>query len=299
MALSARDLAGSYYNEVITSPFTFFATAGALYRSLCKPVFVDIDLRTFNLDIAQIESKISEKTSAIMPVNLFGQMCDIESIESIDSNLYVIQDSCQSIGALWKGKKINKDVNCLSFFPSKNLGCFGDGGAVLTDDEDVYNRLKQTRNHGQSNQYFHDFVGGNFRGDAIQAAILSVKLKRLNLWTQRRQANAELYDKLLRDSLVITPYIDENAMSVYNQYTIQVNNRDEVKSHLLKNDIGCAVYYPLPLHLQPCFQYLGYKKGDFPNAEYASEHVLSLPIYPELTEDQICFVAEKVLEAAK
>ncbi len=287
-------------DEVITTPFTFFATAGCIARTGAKPIFVDIDEKTYNIAPAGIESVISKKTRAIMPVHLFGQMADMDPIMAIagSNSLAVIEDAAQAIGSTYKNKKAGSigTAGCFSFFPSKNLGGIGDGGMVVTSDEAFADRLRIMRNHGQWPQYCYKHIGGNFRLDSIQAAALSVKLKHLDKWSKARRKNAAYYNKKFKDTEVVTPYINPDCESIYNQYVVRVPRRDEVLAHLKENNIGCAIYYPIPLHLNQCFQYLGYKKGDFPVCEKAAEEVLALPVYPELTDEMKDFVVKTVLD---
>lgn len=286
-------------DEVITTPFTFFATAGCIVRVGAKPVFVDIDPKTYNIDPAGIEAAVTDNTKAIMPVHLFGQMADMDSIMAVAGScgLAVIEDACQSISSEYKGKKAGSigTAGCFSFFPSKNLGGIGDGGMTVTNDADLYERLKVMRNHGQTGVYEHEYIGGNFRLDPIQAAALLVKLPHLDDWSAGRRSNAAYYDKKFAGTVVETPYISDDCVSIFNQYVIRVPKRDEVLSHLRANDIGCAVYYPVPLHLQKCFASLGCKEGDLPNAEKVSRQVLALPVYPELTSEMQDFVVETIL----
>ncbi len=294
IALMAEKI--GFGDEVITTPFTFFATAGAIARVGAKPVFVDIDKDSFNIDPTAIEAKITPRTRAIIPVHLFGQCADMDAIMAIarKHNLIVIEDACQSIGSEYKGHRAGSigDYGAFSFFPSKNLGCFGDGGLVstLTDERD--GKLRSLRNHGQSATYIHTEVGGNFRLDALQAAILSIKLRHLDSWSDARQKNADEYREMFAasgvlDNIVLPEVMPYATRHIYNQYTIRVLNgrRDELKAFLLKNNIGCAVYYPLCLHEQDCFANLGGKAGDCPVAEQAAKEVLSLPIYPESTTE--------------
>jgi dTDP-4-amino-4,6-dideoxygalactose transaminase len=289
-------------DEVITTPYTFFATCGSIARVGAKTVFVDID-ENYEINEKQIESKVTKKTKAIIPVHLFGRCANMEAIEIIAKryNLAIIEDACQAIGSEHLGRRAGSigHFGCFSFFPSKNLGAAGDAGAVTTNDEKLYKKLKVYREHGSFNRYQHEVVSGNFRIDALQAAILSVKIKYLDSWTAKRQQNAKLYDELFKDTSVRVTATDPRFKHIYNQYVIYLNNRDEVSEHLQKNEIACAVYYPSPLSCQPCFEHLGYKEGSLPNAELASKCTLALPIYPELTEEQIHFVAKKVLEVAK
>ncbi len=297
-ALMAMDIGAG--DEVITTTFTFFATAGCIARTGASPVFVDIDPKTYNIDPALIEKAVTEKTKAILPVHLFGQMADMDAVMAIAKkhNLAVIEDAAQSITSVYKGKKAGSigNAGCFSFFPSKNLGGIGDGGMIVTNDKDLYEKLIVTRDHGQDPRYYYKFVGGNFRLDPIQAAALSVKLPHLQKWSQARRDNAAFYDEKFKNADMKTPYISEDCVSIYNQYTICVENRDELLKHLQKNDIGCAVYYPLSLHLQKCFAELGFKKGDFPVSEKLTENIMALPVYPELTKEMTQYVAEKVLE---
>ena len=286
-------------DEVITTPFTFFATVGCIARTGAKPVFVDINPKTYNIDPDLIESALTEKTKAIMPVHLFGQMADMSPIMEVanDHNLVVIEDAAQSITSVYKGRKAGSigTVGCFSFFPSKNLGGAGDGGMVVTNDEDLYNRIKIMRNHGSSPKYYHKFVGGNFRLDPIQAAVLLVKLPYLDDWSRARRDNAAYYNKRFEGTIVETPYIRPECTSIYNQYCVRVPRRDELIARLKKSNIGCEVYYPLPAHLQECFRDLGYKEGDLPKSERASREILALPVYPELTDEMKDYVVDTVL----
>jgi len=286
-------------DEVITTPFTFFATVGCIARIGAKPVFVDIDPKTYNLNPNIVEQAITRKTKAIVPVHLFGQMADMDPIVEIADkyNLSVIEDAAQSITSTYKGRKAGSigAAGCFSFFPSKNLGGAGDGGMIVTNNEQLYSRLKTMRNHGSNPKYYHQFVGGNFRLDAIQAAVLLVKLSYLDDWSETRRRNAAFYNEKFTDTVVETPYIHPDCVSIYNQYVIRIPKRDEVLAHLRKENIGCEIYYPCPMHLQECFRNLGYKQGDFPETEKASKEVLAIPIYPELTDDMQDGVAEKII----
>ncbi|MHC4534743.1 MAG: DegT/DnrJ/EryC1/StrS family aminotransferase [Planctomycetota bacterium] len=286
-------------DEVITTPFTFFATVGCIVRAGAKPVFVDIDPETFNINAELIESVVTERTKAVMPVHLFGQMADMDPIMEVANkyNLAVIEDAAQSITSTYKNRKAGSigTVGCFSFFPSKNLGCAGDGGMIVTNDEDLCDRLKIMRNHGANPKYYHKYIGGNFRLDPIQAAVLLVKLRHLDSWSQARRSNAAFYDEKFAGTVIKTPYINSDCVSIYNQYVIRVLKRDELVAHLQDKGIGCAIYYPVPMHLQECFGYLGYKMGDFPQAEKAAEEVLAIPIYPELTEEMKAHVCEVIL----
>jgi dTDP-4-amino-4,6-dideoxygalactose transaminase len=286
-------------DEVITTPFTFFATVGCIARVGARPVFVDIDNETYNIDPDLVEQAVTKRTRAIVPVHLFGQMADMDPIMEIAEkyNLVVIEDAAQSITSTYKGRKAGSigTVGCFSFFPSKNLGGAGDGGMIVTNNEQLYGRLKTMRNHGSNPKYYHPFIGGNFRLDAIQAAILLVKLFYLDEWSQARRRNAAFYGEKFAGTIVGAPYINPDCVSIYNQYVIRIPNRDEVMALLRKENIGCEIYYPCPMHLQECFSNLGYKQGDFPVAEKASEEVLAIPIYPELTNDMQNYVAEKII----
>jgi dTDP-4-amino-4,6-dideoxygalactose transaminase len=288
-------------DEVITTPYTFFATAGAIARAGATCVFVDIEPDTFNIDPSKIAAAVTDKTKAIIPVHLFGQTADMDAIMSlaVQHDLIVIEDAAQAIGATYKGRKAGSigTAGCFSFFPSKNLGGLGDGGMVVTQDEELADRLLQCRDHGMKPRYFHKWVGANFRLDTIQAAGLIVKLKYLDGWSAQRRANADRYNELFADVPdVVTPTVRDGNVSIYNQYVIRVPRRDELQAFLIENGIGCAIYYPLSLHEQECFAPLGYAKGDFPESEKAAAETLALPIYPELTDEQIVYVADKVKE---
>lgn len=287
-------------DEVITTPFTFFATAGTVARLGAKPVFVDIEPDSCNIDPAIIEKKITEKTRAIIPVHLFGQVAQMKPIIEIAErhNLAVIEDAAQAIGATQDKIKCGSfgRLGCFSFYPTKNLGGFGDGGLVTTNDEKLADKIRILRDHGQNPRYHYKLIGGNFRLDSIQAAVLNVKLKYLDCWNEKRRKNAALYDSIFTNSQIKPPKIDSNNVSIYHQYTVTVPKRDEMQKFLAKNKIGSAVFYPKPLHLQDCFRGLGYRRGDFPVAERLCRQVLSLPIYPELTAEQIEYVAKTVLK---
>ena len=287
-------------DEVITTPFTFFATVGCIVRTGAKPVFVDIDPRTFNINPNLIETAVTEKTRAIMPVHLFGQMADMDPIMKIAArhNLFVTEDAAQSITSTYKGKKAGSigTAGCFSFFPSKNLGGIGDGGMIVTNDEELYHRLFIMRNHGSEPKYYHKYVGGNFRLDPIQAAALLVKLPYLDEWSQARRQNAAYYNEKFKDTVVQTPYVDPDCLMIYNQYVIRVPRRDGLFAHLKEKGIGCEIYYPVPMHLQECFEYLGYKPGDFPESEKAAKEVLALPVYPELTDEMQGYLVKILLE---
>ncbi len=286
-------------DEVITTPFTFFASAGSIARTGAKPVFVDIDPKTYNIDPNQIEAAVTENTKAILPVHLFGQMADMDPIMEVAQrhDLAVIEDAAQSITSTYKGRKAGSigTAGCFSFFPSKNLGGIGDGGMVVTNDRPFYERMMIMRDHGQKPQYFYHYVGGNFRLDPIQAAALLVKLPHLDDWSQARRQNAAYYDKRFAGTVVQTPYVSPDCKTIYNQYCIRVPRRDDVIAHLRERGIGSAIYYPVPLHLQKCFAYLGHKQGDFPQSEKAAQEIMALPVYPELTDAMQDAVVDAVL----
>ena len=294
-------------DEVITSPFSFFATAGSIARVGATPVFVDIDPRSLNIDPAKIEAKITSKTKAIIPVHLFGQMADMDPIMDLAKahGLAVIEDAAQSIGSEYKGRDgVSRragsigDVGCFSFFPSKNLGGIGDGGAVTTNNPELHEKMNVLRIHGSKQRYYHESVGGNFRLDTIQAAVLLIKLRHLEEQHQRRIENAKLYNNLLAGAPGISlPEVTVQGRMIYNQYTIRVSDRSRYIAALESAKIGNAVYYPVPLHLQECFKELGYKPGDCPNAEAAANDVLSVPIFAELTPSQQRYVADAILSA--
>jgi dTDP-4-amino-4,6-dideoxygalactose transaminase len=301
LVLAVKALGIGVGDEVITTPFTFFATASSIWRNHAKPVFVDIDPDTFNLDPAKIEAAITEKTKAIMPVHLFGQCCNMDAIMQIAKkhNLRVIEDNAQGIGSTWNGKMSCSfgDIGTLSFFPSKNLGAMGDAGMCLTNDDELAAGLRQLRVHGENPKYYHQWVGMNSRLDTLQAAVLLVKLEALAGWSQARRANAAFYDNELKGIAGLkTPKIAPQAVTIYNQYTLVTEQRDQLMAHLQKKDIGCAVYYPLPLHIQQCFSELGYQNGDLPIAEKMATQVLSIPIYPELTDEMKQYVVASIRE---
>jgi dTDP-4-amino-4,6-dideoxygalactose transaminase len=321
-------------DEVIVPTYSFFATAGVVARLNAVPVFTDIDPVTFNIDPAKIEEKITDKTKAIIPVHLYGQSADMEPIMEIAKrhNLKVIEDGAQALSVQYKdGRSVGTigDLGCFSFFPSKNLGAYGDGGMVVSMDEELGEKVKLLRMHGSYPKYYHKIVGGNFRLDALQAAVLNVKLPHLNDWSAKRRENANLYTTLFRqaglsetegitkfdnNNKVLLPkpvYKNQNGNNspqlsilnsqllhyhIYNQYVIRVEKRDELREFLKENDIASEIYYPVPFHRQECFANLGYKDEEFPNANFAAEHSLALPVYPELTKEQIEYVVSKIAE---
>lgn len=283
-------------DEVITSAFTFFATAGAIARVGAVPVFVDIDPLTFNIDPSQIEAKITAKTKAIMPVHLYGQCADQEEINRLAAHyrLEVIEDAAQAIGATFRGRKTGAlgTMACFSFFPTKNLGAYGDGGMIVTERDDLADKLRTLRAHGSKPKYYHHVLGCNSRLDELQAAILNVKLPHLETWIAKRQAIARQYDVLLSEQCpeVVTPVIAPDRRHVFHQYTIRAPRRNELQAYLKENGVETMVYYPKPLHLQPVFEYLGYREGDLPETEKACGEALSLPMFPELTAEQQQYV---------
>lgn len=288
-------------DEVITTPFTFIATAGAIVRCGARPVFADIDKATFNIDPSKLEERITSRTKAIICVHLFGQMADMDAVMDIARrrNLRVIEDAAQAIGAEYKGKKAGSigDFGCFSFFPTKNLGAYGDGGMITANSQELFEKIKLLKNHGSSSKekYINIIVGTNSRLDALQAAILKVKLRYLPDWNRLRLEHARRYAGQLA-KLVMVPAIGENQNHTFHQYTVRSGSRDKLHDHLQVRDIPTMVYYPMPLHLQPAFQYLGYRDGDFPESERASREVLSLPIYPELPESEQDAVIEAIKE---
>jgi len=299
IALRALDIGRG--DQVITTPFTFFATAGTIHNAGATPVFVDIEPRTFNISPAAVKAALTTRVKAIVPVDLFGQMAPLEQIAMAAPRIPIIEDAAQSIGArrnvagAWIMAGQGATIGTFSFFPSKNLGGYGDGGMIVTQDQAIADRLMRLRTHGSVKTYFHEEVGYNSRLDALQAAVLAAKLPHLAGWSARRRENAAFYDEAFADvPEVVTPFIDPQNESIYNQYTIRAQRRDDLQSHLKGRGIGNAIYYPLPLHLQPCFAYLGYKEGSCPEAERASREVLSLPVFPELTSSQRDEVVEAV-----
>jgi dTDP-4-amino-4,6-dideoxygalactose transaminase len=297
MALNIR--AG---DEVVTSPFSFFSTAGSIARLGARPVFVDIDRATFNMDAGGVVSAMTSRTKAIMPVHLFGQSADMAPILEISERfgVPVVEDAAQAIGTCYRGRPVGGIgvIGCFSFFPTKNLGAFGDAGLVTTSDGVLARKLRALRQHGGEVKYRHDLVGGNFRLDALQAAILRVKLPHLDSWTAARRRNAERYEALFKKTdlggTVTLPARSADSTHIYNQFVVRVPERDRLRAHLQSSGIGSEVYYPVPLHLQPCFRELGYRTGSFPVAETAASEALALPIYGELTEAQQSSVVEAI-----
>lgn len=310
-------------DEVIVPTYSFFATAGVVSRLNAIPVLTECDPITFNIDVEDIKRKITPKTKAIIPVHLYGQSADMDEIMEIakEHNLFVVEDAAQAIGTQYKdGRCVGSigHIGCYSFFPSKNLGCFGDGGLITTNDDELAKILTIKRVHGGEPKYYHKVIGGNFRLDAIQAVVVSVKLPHLNAWSNKRRENASLYTELFvaagladqtgrtkfdtNNKVLLPKAVYENFSStvpnyhIYNQYIIRVEERDALREYLTKNDIATEIYYPVPFHLQECFGDLGNKKGDFPVSEFCADTSIALPIYPELSDDQIKYVVDKISE---
>ncbi len=285
-------------DEVIIPTFSFFATAGVVHNLGAQPVFVDIGPYTYNLDPDLIEEKISKKTKVIMPVHLFGQTCDMDPILNLAKkyNLKVVEDAAQALSAEYKNKKAGSlgDLGCFSFFPSKNLGGMGDGGMVVTNNPELAEKVKLLRTHGAKQKYYHDQVGYNSRLDTLQAGVLNVKLKYLDSWSKKRREHAQVYNENLQGLQIQLPKAESFNYHIYNQYTISVPNRDGLKDFLKQKGIGCEIYYPVPLHLQECFRYLGYENGSCPVAEKKAQEVISLPVFPELTEAEQTYVISAI-----
>jgi dTDP-4-amino-4,6-dideoxygalactose transaminase len=292
-------------DEVITTPYTFFATGGCIARVGAKPVFVDIDPVTFNIRADLVEAAVTEKTRAIVPVHLFGQCAEMDPILDVAARhrLVVIEDAAQAIGAEYKGRRAGSIAHygCFSFFPSKNLGAFGDGGMVVTNSPEKAERLAIFRNHGAKPKYYHKSIGGNFRLDTLQAAVIEVKLRHLDAWTEGRQANAARYERLfaaaglVEKGAAILPRITQNR-HIFNQYVIRAKERDRLQAFLKEREIGSEVYYPVSLHRQECFQYLGCREGDFPESEKAARETLALPVFPELRDEEAEYVVRTISE---
>ncbi|EDZ62092.1 DegT/DnrJ/EryC1/StrS aminotransferase [Sulfurimonas gotlandica GD1] len=296
LALMALDIGQG--DEVITTPFTFIATAEVIAFLGAKPVFVDIDEESYNIDPTKIENVITDKTKAIMPVSLYGQCADMDAINEIAKkhDIPVIEDACQSFGATYKGKKSCNlsTIGCTSFFPSKPLGAYGDGGAIFTNDDELATKMRMLLNHGQNERYKHKYIGINGRLDAVQAAVLNVKLKHFDKEVKARDDIGSRYSDLLEDANVITPSIAQDCTSVYAQYSVRAKDREELVAKLSALEIPTAVHYPVPLHLQEAFIYLGYKEGDFPISEVVSTQIMSLPMSPYLTEAQQDFIVKSI-----
>jgi dTDP-4-amino-4,6-dideoxygalactose transaminase len=319
LALMALDVKPG--DEVIVPTYSFFATAGVVSRLNAVPVFTDIDPATFNINPKEIEKKVTRKTKAIIPVHLYGQSCEMTEVMRMAAkyNLKVVEDAAQAIGSQYKdGRSTGAigTVGCFSFFPSKNLGCFGDGGLITTNDDELAEKIRILRVHGAEPKYYHKIIGGNFRLDALQAAVIRIKLPHLDSWSNKRRMNAETYTSLFTDAglsegtgeltftgknkvLLPKPVYKSSGLRnyhIYNQYIIRVEYRNELRKFLGENKIGTEIYYPVPFHLQECFSGLGYQKGDFPAAEEAADTSLALPIYPELSSEQVKYVVEKIAE---
>jgi len=305
-------------DEVITTPYTFFATAGSIARTGARPVFVDIDPETYNLRADQVEAAVTDKTRAIMVVYLYGLMADMDPIMDVARRhkLIVIEDAAQAIGSEYKGRRAGSigEYGCFSFFPSKNLGGAGDGGMVVTQDATRAEKLATMRNHGMKPKYFNKYIGGNFRLDALQAAVINVKLKHLDDWSRARQRNALRYHRLFEEAglgpdRVTLPWFprstdpdkagDCTCRHIFNQYVIRAKDRDALREHLSKAGVGTEIYYPVPLHLQECFAYLGHQAGDYPESEKAADETVALPIYPELTDEQAEYVVSSIRDFCK
>jgi len=287
-------------DEVVTTAYSFFASAGTVANVGAMPVFMDIDPRTYNLDPHRLEAAITPATKAVIAVHLYGQCCDLTAVKAVceKHDVWLIEDAAQAIGAEWEGRRAGSvgDLGCFSFFPSKNLGAAGDGGMVTTQDQALAERVRLLREHGSKPKYYHSIVGTNSRLDALQAAILRVKLRHLDRWSEGRAKNAALYDRLFEGSRVGRPYHDPRTRHIYNQYVIRVADRDALRQHMTERGVGTEIYYPVALHLQKCFANLGYTEGSMPHSEAAARETLALPIYPELTEEQIRYVATTVRE---
>lgn len=297
LTLSLKVIGVGEGDEVITVPNTFIATVDAISRNGAKPIFVDIDPETYNIDVTQIEEKITDKTKAISPVHLYGQPADMDEIIKIgrEYNLMIIEDACQAHGSEYKGKKVGSigDVGCFSFYPAKNLGAYGDGGIIVTNNEEIAERIKMLRNYGQSKKYYHDFVGYNSRLDEIQAAVLQVKLRYLDEWNEKRREHAKLYNELLEKVPGIEKPIEKDyAKHVYHLYVIRCENRDKLQRYLGSKGVSTGIHYPIPVHLQKAYKQLGYKQEDFLITEKYSTEILSLPMFPELLDDEIEYVVK-------
>ncbi|SFV52748.1 Lipopolysaccharide biosynthesis protein RffA [hydrothermal vent metagenome] len=299
LAMMALDIKPG--DEIITTPFTFIATAETIAFLGAKPVFVDIDEKTYNIDPSKIEEKITPKTKAIIAVSLYGQPCDMDALEELKikhSQLKIIIDGAQSFGSTYKGKTDSNlgDISTTSFFPAKPLGCFGDGGAVFTNDEALATKMKSLRVHGQSKRYHHKYIGMGGRMDTLQCAVVNVKLKYYKEDLVLRQEVAKKYNSKfkIQNSELVLPFISKDCTSAFAQYSVRVKNRDEVQAKLKEQGIPTAVHYPMPLHLQECFEYLGYKKGDFPISERVSAEIMSLPMNPYVSDEEIDYIKENI-----
>ena len=301
LALMALDVKAG--DEVITTPFSFFATAACITRLGARPVFVDIDPRTYNLDVSQVADAVTSRTKAIMPVHLYGQCAAMDPLLDVSNRrgVPIVEDAAQAIGAADNGRPAGSMglIGCFSFYPTKNLGGAGDGGMLTTNDDDVAARLRRLRAHGGANEYEHDEVGINSRLDELQAAVLRIKFPSLDRWSNERAQKAAVYTRLLNEAelsfSLAPPHVREDGRHIFHQYVIRVpGNRDALMEHLKSRGVGTKVYYPIPLHLQACFNYLGYKEGQFPESESAAKETLALPVYPELSEEQQVYVVDSI-----
>jgi dTDP-4-amino-4,6-dideoxygalactose transaminase len=301
LALMALDVKAG--DEVITTPFSFFATAACITRLGARPVFVDIDPRTYNLDVSQVADAVTSRTKAIMPVHLYGQCAAMDPLLDVSRRrgVPIVEDAAQAIGAADNGRPAGSMglIGCFSFYPTKNLGGAGDGGMLTTNDDDVAARLRRLRAHGGANEYEHDEVGINSRLDELQAAVLRIKFPSLDRWSNERAQKAAVYTKLLNEAelsfSLAPPHVREDGRHIFHQYVVRVpGNRDALMEHLKSRGVGTKVYYPIPLHLQACFNYLGYKEGQFPESESAAKETLALPVYPELSEEQQVYVVDSI-----
>ncbi len=299
LTLSLKAVGISKEDEVITVPNTFIATVDAISRNNANPVFVDIDPETYNIDVTKIEEKITDETKAIIPVHLYGQPVDMAPIIKLakEYDLKIIEDACQAHGAEYKGQKVGSfgDVGCFSFYPAKNLGAYGDGGMVVTNNEEITERIKMLRNYGQSKKYYHDFMGYNSRLDEIQSAILRVKLRHLDEWNNKRREHAKLYNELLENvSGIKTPVEKDYTKHVYHLYVIRCKNRYELQQYLTSKGVSTGIHYPIPVHLQRAYKHLEYNKGGFPITERYANEILSLPMFPELTDEEIKYICNRI-----
>lgn len=297
--LLALDAAGiGAGDEVITTPFTFFATSEVVSRLGATPVFVDIDPKTYNIDVEQIKAKINEKTKAIIPVHIFGQPANMDEIMELAEkhNLFVLEDAAQAMGSEYKGRKIGSlgHAATYSFFPTKNLGGYGDGGMVVTNDDELASKIRILRVHGSNPKYYHSVLGYNSRLDAIQAAILRIKLRHLDDWNNARRQKAALYNELLKDTPLVTPYAAEDRKHIYHLYIVQAEDRDDLMAYLKEKGISTGVYYPVPLHRQKVYESLGYGEGSIPNAEYMAKRTFALPLYAELSDETIHAIVDTI-----
>ncbi len=300
LALVAKNI--KHGDEVITSPNTFVATAEAISYTGAKPVFVDIDSKTYNIDTSKIEKAITKKTKAIIPVHLYGHPVDMDPIMEIAEkyNLEIIEDCCQSHGSEYKGKRVPvSNIGCFSFYPSKNLGAYGEGGIIVTNDEEVAEKASILRDHGQKEKYVHEYIGYNYRMDGFQGAVLGVKLKYLDKWIELRRKNAKLYNQLLEKTNIVIPHEAEYAKHVYYLYVIKVKDRDKLQSHLQKEGIATGLHYPIPIHLQNSYKYLNILEGSYPVSESYVKEILSLPMYAELNENQVRYIVSAIQDYLK